>query len=255
MSTVFRMNTGDLQPYLQATLLNPDNTPVNLTDATVLFIMSQKGITLLSRAAIIVNAAAGVVQYNWQPGDTNQYGSCKGVFVVTFLANLTQTFPVGADLNIVFPQKYQQFTTLDEVISQLNISGPNEKGEFTIFGLPVSADSVQAQVDHANKYLSSIVPGLASTDLRYSSAELAALAIACVGTLVTASGGMLLGAFDYRLGDIFVTKGSVAKAAFVNAINAFQKDAADNLANVSTVSYAVRSSRHIPHDVGPELSP
>ena len=36
---------------------------------------------------------------------------------------------------------------------------------------------------------------------------------------------------------------------------AFQKDAADNLANVSTVGYAVRSSRHIPHDVGPELSP
>ena len=118
---------------------------------------------------------------------------------------------------------FPAFTSLSEVVSHLNASGPDTSGNYSVFGLSVAATSIQTDVDHANKYLNSIVPGLTSTDLRYSSAELAALAIACVGTLVTASGGMLLGAFDYRLGDIFVTKGSVAKAAFANAISSFSK--------------------------------
>ncbi len=147
------------------------------------------------------------------------------------------------------------FTSLNEVINHLNASGPDGDNNYIVFGLPIASASIQAQVNHANIYLNSIVPGLTSTDLRYSSAQLAALAIACVGTLVTTSGGMLLGAFDYRLGDIFVTKGSIAKAAFISGITKFEKEAADNLANVSTVGYAVRSSRHIPHNVGPELSP
>ena len=102
---------------------------------------------------------------------------------------------------------FPSFHVSSEVVSHLNASGPDTSGNYSVFGLSATAASIQTDVDHANKYLNSIVPGLTSTDLRYGSAQLAALAIACVGTLVTASGGPALSAFDYRLGeDIFIIR-------------------------------------------------
>ena len=102
-STVFQMNTGDLQPALQATLLNADGSVANLTGASAVFTLVQYGKTLFSKAAVIVNAAEGIVQYNWQSGDTNYYGTCQGTFIVTYASGLTQSFPVGSELDIVFP--------------------------------------------------------------------------------------------------------------------------------------------------------
>ena len=234
-STVFKMNTGDLLPPLQAALLNPDNSPVILTNASVLFVMSQKGVTLLSAVATVINEASGVVQYNWQPGDTYRYGSCKGVFVVTFSSGLTQSFPVGADLNIVFPQNLQQFTTLDEAVSHLNMSGPDSNGNFTVYGLPVSAASVQAQVDHANKYVASLVPSLqeGTIDPRLASAELAATDLACMGVLVASVGGALVGAYDYFLGDMRVARSGPYASAIEKAIAGYSQSARQELQNVT----------------------
>jgi len=90
-------------------------------------------------------------------------------------------------------------------MSHLNVQGLDSTGNYAVYGLPVSQQGIQAQVDHANLYLSSLVPSLTSTDPRYSFAQLAALDLACMAVLVAASGGMLLGAADYKLGDLFVT--------------------------------------------------
>ena len=114
------MNTGDLQPYLQATLLNPDGSAVDLAGASVVFTLSQRGKVLFSSSAQIVDAIGGVVRYDWQLGNTDQYGICKGVFVVTYPSGLTKTFPVGSDLDIVFPEQYPQYTSLAEVVGYLN---------------------------------------------------------------------------------------------------------------------------------------
>jgi hypothetical protein len=251
------MGTGDLQPYLQATLLNPDNTPANLTGASVVFTMSQRGVTLFSNPALIVDATAGFVQYNWQPGNTDYYGSCKGVFTVTYPSGLTQTFPVGADLNIVFPMQYPQFTTLDEVISHLNVTGPDTNDNFTVFGLTISADSVQAHVDHANKYLYSLVPGLTPLDSCYVSAQLAALDIACLGVLVTSVGGSLVGAYDYFLGDMRVARAGPYASAIKAAIDGYRSSAVANLANMTTLVSATEASAagNVPRYRGGLVSP
>ncbi len=86
-------------------------------------------------------------------------------------------------------------------------------------------------------------------DPRYPFAQLAALDLACMSVLVAASGGMLLGAADYKLGDLFVTKGTVGKFSFQNAVQSFQDSFNRNIANLSTgaVSAQVRLGNEVPH--------
>ena len=79
---------------------------------------------------------------------------------------------------------YPSFTLLSEVVTHLNASGPDSNGNYLVYGLTISSNSVQAFVDHANTYIGSLVPSVTSTDPRYQFAQLAA------------SGGMLLGAAD-----------------------------------------------------------
>ena len=109
---------------------------------------------------------------------------------------------------------YPALTSLEEVIGFLNATGPDSNSNYLVYGLSVSSNSVQAYVDHANTYIGSLVPTVTSTDPRYSFAQLAALDLACMSVLVAASGGMLLGAADYKLGDLFVTKGTIGKFSF-----------------------------------------
>ena len=55
---------------------------------------------------------------------------------------------------------YQTFTTLAEVQTHLNMTGPDANSNYTVYGLTIAAASCQGHVDHANKYLSSMVPDL-----------------------------------------------------------------------------------------------
>lgn len=147
------------------------------------------------------------------------------------------------------------FTSLSEVVSHLNAAGPDSKSNYTVYGLTISATSLQSHVDHANKYLYSLVPGLVDpTDSRYVSAQLAALDIACMGVLVTVVGGSLVGAYDYALADMHVSRANPFAAAIKVAIDAYRQSTIGNLLNVSTVVKSANSSRHIPHYSGPELT-
>jgi len=150
------------------------------------------------------------------------------------------------------------FTSLSELVSHLNASGPDANSNYTVYGLTISVASVQAMVDHANKYVFSIVPSLTgpgSVDPREASAELAALDIACIGILVTVVGGSLVGAYDYSLGDMHVARAGPYAYAIKTAIDAYRQSVIANLGNVSTVSLAANSTRRIPHYSGPELFP
>ena len=241
-NSIFYINTGDLTPSLQANLRNPDNSPVVLTAATVTFTMLQKGKVLINgKAAAIVNASAGLVRYDWQAGDTQVFGSCTAYFTVTSPTITRQTYPVGYQLNIVFSDPSQQFTTLDEVVAHLNATGPDSNNNFTVFGLTVSAASVQEQVNHANKYIGALIPSLqeGSGDQRLASAELAALDLACLGVLVTAVGGALVGAFDYFLGDMRVARAGPFASAIKISIDGYRISAMANLQNLSTPAFGV----------------
>ena len=71
---------------------------------------------------------------------------------------------------------------------------------------------------------------------------MAALNLASLRVLVAASGGMLLGAFDYRLGDLFITKATIGRVAFQNAAQGFKDDLVRMLMNFATPVIAAEAS-------------
>ena len=118
-----------------------------------------------------------------------------------------------------------QYVTVNDIQSHLNASFDASGLSYTVFGLPVAQASFQAHVDYANLYANSIVgQDLLVTDPRYNWAKMSAINLASLRILVAASGGMLLGAFDYRLGDLYITKASIGKLAFEGAVQGFRND-------------------------------
>ncbi len=258
------MNTGDLSPSIVATMQNNDGTVFNLAGGcTVVFQISQNGQILFSKPATVISPTAGTVQYDWSTGDTNFYGVCTGLFIVTLPSGATQTFPTIGVFYIIFPLQpitsptLPTFTTLSEVMAHLNVQGPDSSGTYTVYGLPVSQQGIQAQVDHANRYINSLIPGVLSGDPRYPFAMLAALDMACLGVLVAASGGMLVGATDYRLGDLSIAKAAVSTFAYKSAVQAYQDDLTRMLMNFSTVAMSAEAQlgTEIPHWRGGLINP
>ena len=122
-----------------------------------------------------------------------------------------------------------------DIQSHLNASYDSGSLTYTVFGLSVSQASFQAHVDYANLYVNSIVGvDLAVSNPRYGWAKVAAINLACLRILVAASGGMLLGAFDYRLGDLYITKASIGRLAFDGAVQGVKDDLLRALMNFST---------------------
>lgn len=135
------------------------------------------------------------------------------------------------------------YVSVGDVQAQLNASFDSGTQVYTVFGLSVSLASFQAHADFANLYINSIVGAdLASDDPRYSWAKMAALNLAALRVLVAASGGLLLGAFDYRLGDLYITKASISRLAFESATQGFRNDLLRVLVNFSTPCKAAEAS-------------
>jgi hypothetical protein len=86
---------------------------------------------------------------------------------------------------------------------------------------------------------------------------MAALNMACLRVLVAASGGMLQGAFDYRLGDLYITKASVSRLAFQNAVEGFRNDLIRALLNFTKPVVAAEASAagEVPKYRGGLISP
>jgi hypothetical protein len=84
-----------------------------------------------------------------------------------------------------------------------------------------------------------------------------ALNLACLRVLVAASGGMLLGAFDYRLGDLFITKANIGKFAFQNAVQGFKDCLIRALLNFSTpvMTANMQAAGEVPTYKGGLISP
>jgi hypothetical protein len=135
------------------------------------------------------------------------------------------------------------YVTASDVQSHLNANFDSSSGVYTVFGLPVAQASVQAHVDFSNLCVNSIVGfDLLATDPRYNWAKMASINLACLRVLVAASGGMLLGAFDYRLGDLYITKASIGRLAFQGAVQGFHDDLLRMLTNFATPVMAAEAS-------------
>lgn len=136
-----------------------------------------------------------------------------------------------------------QYVAAADIQAQLNATYDSGSLTYTVFGLSVSQASFLAHVDFANLYVNSIVgQDLQTTDPRYNWAKMAALGLACLRVLVAATGGMLLGAFEYRLGDLMVSREPAERTALQNAVAGFKDDLVRMLMNFSTPVIAAEAS-------------
>ena len=100
MDADFTIKRFDRLPSFKAALteLNEEGNevPINLTGATVRFIMKNKetGVVKVNAPAVIVGTATlGIVRYDWAVGDTNTLGSYQAEWAITHLNGLPQTAP------------------------------------------------------------------------------------------------------------------------------------------------------------------
>lgn len=98
----FNIKQNNTSPSLQAILKDGSGTVINLTGASVRINMKAVGGTGLkvNSAMTIVNATGGIIQYDWQTGDTDTVGSYSVEFEVTYSDNTIETFPNNQNLTI-----------------------------------------------------------------------------------------------------------------------------------------------------------
>lgn len=91
----FPLKNKDTGPVIRGTLKNGTGAAIDLTGATVLFSMrSQSGATVIeAQPALIVDAEAGVVEYEWTAEDTDDPGIYEAEFRVTLSDGNVETIP------------------------------------------------------------------------------------------------------------------------------------------------------------------
>lgn len=97
------LKRGDLRSPLRAQLYDrATGEAVDLTLATaVAFYFSfDPDLPGSNGACTVIDAATGVVEYQWQAGDTDTAGQLLGEFKVTWPSGLPQTFPSRRYLHI-----------------------------------------------------------------------------------------------------------------------------------------------------------
>jgi hypothetical protein len=100
------MKVGDLRPIVQATI-SDSNGPVNLTGATVQFLMTPRGTGTpkVNSAATIVSPTAGTVSYSWSTTDTDTPGAYYAEFRAAMGDGTKCTFPNSTYLAVLILPK------------------------------------------------------------------------------------------------------------------------------------------------------
>lgn len=97
-----RMKSGDRLPILRMQLADSSGAAVDLTGATVSFVMGPRGggLMTLTGVASVVTAASGVVEFAWGVGDLASAGVYEAEWRATWV-NGRQTVPTSGYVIIV----------------------------------------------------------------------------------------------------------------------------------------------------------
>ncbi len=100
----FNLKQYDLLPSLRITLLD-GSTPVDLTLASEARLLLKNRTGLLVDALMDISAqtgeTVGVVEYEWQSGDTDTLGTLQGEVQVLWPGQIPQTFPAKGYFNVI----------------------------------------------------------------------------------------------------------------------------------------------------------
>lgn len=99
---MFKIPQNDTYPNFSGTLVHGNNKPIDLTDCTVMFTMSdiKTRQRKIHAEAIITDAINGKVEYAWRPGDTDTPGDYHGNFKILYPTTKQQTVPNEWYVNI-----------------------------------------------------------------------------------------------------------------------------------------------------------
>lgn len=90
----FVIKQGDNFPHVRAQISQEDMSQVSLGSATVRFLMtSQNGVRQVEGTADIIDDANGIVEYQWQDGNTDIHGNYKAEFEITYGDGRKTTVP------------------------------------------------------------------------------------------------------------------------------------------------------------------
>jgi len=135
------------------------------------------------------------------------------------------------------------YVSVSDVQAQLNMTYDAGNHVYTVYGLTITEASVNAHVDFANTYVNALLGrDLAVDDPKYNIAKLAALNLACMRILIVSSGGAMIGAFDYFLGDLRVARAGPYAEAIERTIRGLTEDLMRQIINLTLPVKAAEAS-------------
>lgn len=100
MAQSYSWKSQDSGPTNTTTLQDRDGNPVNLTGATVRFLMRKGDTVHIDAAAEIVDAAAGTVRYNRTAVDTGTVGVYQAEYEALFSNGNRQSYPEAGYITV-----------------------------------------------------------------------------------------------------------------------------------------------------------
>jgi lysophospholipase L1-like esterase len=139
-----QLKRNDTKDTISYKLTNADNSAVNLTGATVRFVMGRGNVLLTNAEAVIADAATGEVEYALTESDTLTAGMFHAEFEVTFSDGKIKTYPNNGYILVnIQPNVDSDMSTYVEDAIALRVS------DIEVFKNDVNAKVDQAVADAA----------------------------------------------------------------------------------------------------------
>lgn len=133
MALAVSWKKNDLLPPASGTILNADNTPVNLTGCTIKWLMRDAQHQLkINAPATITSALTGAWSYTPVVGDTNTAGAFEAELEVAFPSGKVETFPNRGYITVRIDEDVDitdvpdaQVQTITDIVNGLVTTLPN----------------------------------------------------------------------------------------------------------------------------------